>query len=314
MRPSYRSGYLKGLEARLKSYLSFWISNATWLILFSCFSSWGNILSFPRGRDFERIKGCSRVLNRSTIFEKPTEHFQNSSNLFQRDCTKMTLNEITFRVDKIHNVLVLAIWMKSNKSPWSLSFNSSKCPKLAKIKFGSKLAVQSIKTFTSVENAVSIFSLNTLGARGFYFVRGDRIERRSRVAKRREKNLWHQRITTSLPCRRQFPLIDIRSLLFSHFDKTGLAKIIAQLTNSSPFKKRFFNRPSRFPGSNYDSGEINGNRIGVLKKLNCLSQRSLADQHYSLWRFLPLANEKTSGIQGTRWNTYSFKFIVFLRW
>ena len=25
------------------------------------------------------------------------------------------------------------------------------------------------------------------------------------------KNLWHQRITTSLPCRRQFPLIDIRS-------------------------------------------------------------------------------------------------------
>ena len=25
------------------------------------------------------------------------------------------------------------------------------------------------------------------------------------------KNLWHQWITTSLPCRRQFPLIDIRS-------------------------------------------------------------------------------------------------------
>ena len=36
-----------------------------------------------------------------------------------------------------------------------------------------------------------------------------------RVAKRREKNLWHQRITTSLPCRRQFPLIDIhRQSLF----------------------------------------------------------------------------------------------------
>ena len=74
----------------------------------------------------------------------------------------MTLNEITFRVDKIHNVLVLAIWMKSNKSPWSLSFNSSKCPKLAKIKFGNKLAVQSIKTFTSVENVVSIFSMKYL--------------------------------------------------------------------------------------------------------------------------------------------------------
>ena len=76
----------------------------------------------------------------------------------------------------------------------------------------------------------------TLGARGFFLVRGDRIERRSRVAKRREKNLWHQGITTSLPCRRQFPLIDIRSLLFSHLGKTGLAKIIAHLTNSSPFK------------------------------------------------------------------------------
>ena len=96
----------------------------------------------------------------------------------------------------------------------------------------------------------------------FFLVRGDRIERRSRVAKRRVKNLWHQRITTSLPCRRQSTLIDIRSLLFSHLGKTGLAKIIAHLTNSSPFKKRFFNRPIRFPESNFDSGEINGNVIG----------------------------------------------------
>ena len=105
-------------------------------------------------------------------------------------------------------------------------------------------------------------NITTLGARGFFLVSGDRIERRSRVAKRREKNLWHQRITTSLPCRRQFPLFDIRSLLFSHLGKTGLAKIIAHLTISSPFKKRFFNRPIRFPGSNFDSGEINGNVIG----------------------------------------------------
>ena len=49
------------------------------------------------------------------------------------------------------------------------------------------------------------------GCQRFFLVTGDRIERRSRVAKRREKNLWHQRITTSLPCRRQFPLIDIHS-------------------------------------------------------------------------------------------------------
>ena len=102
----------------------------------------------------------------------------------------------------------------------------------------------------------------TLGARGFFLVRGDRLERRSQVVKRQGKNLRHQRITTSLPCRRQSPLIDIRSLLFSHLGKTGLAKIIVHLTNSSPFKKRFFNRPIRFPGSNFDSEEINGNMIG----------------------------------------------------
>ena len=53
-----------------------------------------------------------------------------------------------------------------------------------------------------------------------------------------------------------------RPFLFSHLGKTGLAKIIAHLTNSSTFKKRFFNRPIRFPGSNFDSGEINGNVIG----------------------------------------------------
>ena len=100
------------------------------------------------------------------------------------------------------------------------------------------------------------------GCQRFFLVRGDGIEWRSQVAKRQEKNLWHQRITTSLPCRRQFPLIDIRSLLFSHLGKTGLAKIIAHLTNSSPFKKSFFNRPIRFPGSNFYSGEITGNVIG----------------------------------------------------
>ena len=48
----------------------------------------------------------------------------------------------------------------------------------------------------------------------------------------------------------------------SHLGKTSLAKIIAHLTNSSPFKKCLFNRPIRFPGSNFDSGEINGSVIG----------------------------------------------------
>ena len=44
--------------------------------------------------------------------------------------------------------------------------------------------------------------------------------------------------------------------------KTSFDKIVVHLTNSSLFKKRFFNRPIRFPGSNFDSGEINGNVIG----------------------------------------------------
>ena len=44
--------------------------------------------------------------------------------------------------------------------------------------------------------------------------------------------------------------------------KTGLDKIVEHLTNNSLFKKCFFNRPIRFPGSNFDSGEINGNVIG----------------------------------------------------
>ena len=44
--------------------------------------------------------------------------------------------------------------------------------------------------------------------------------------------------------------------------KTGLVKTVANLTNSSPSKKRFSNRPIRFPGSNLDSGEITGNVIG----------------------------------------------------
>ena len=44
--------------------------------------------------------------------------------------------------------------------------------------------------------------------------------------------------------------------------KTGLTKIVSHLTNSNPCKKRFSNRPIRFPGSNLDSGEITGNVIG----------------------------------------------------
>ena len=43
----------------------------------------------------------------------------------------------------------------------------------------------------------------------FFLVGSGEAAKASREATR--KNLWHQRITTSLPCRRQFPLIDIRS-------------------------------------------------------------------------------------------------------
>ena len=60
----------------------------------------------------------------------------------------------------------------------------------------------------------------------FFLVGGDRIERRSREGESRsgeKKNLWHQRITTSLPCRHQFPLIDIhRQSLFQKHSKPVL--------------------------------------------------------------------------------------------
>ena len=51
-------------------------------------------------------------------------------------------------------------------------------------------------------------------------------------------------------------------------------KIIAHLT--SPFKKRFFNWPIKFPGSNLDSSKINVecDWLGALKRLNCPSHRS----------------------------------------
>ena len=46
---------------------------------------------------------------------------------------------------------------------------------------------------------------------------------------------------------------------------TGLTKILVHvllITNGSPFKKRFSNRPIKSPGSNFDSGYMNGNVIG----------------------------------------------------
>ena len=57
-----------------------------------------------------------------------------------------------------------------------------------------------------------LFTEPTLGARGFLLIGGDRIERLSHKGESRngeKENLWYKRITTSLPCRRQFPLIDI---------------------------------------------------------------------------------------------------------
>lgn len=51
--------------------------------------------------------------------------------------------------------------------------------------------------------------------------------------------------------------------VFSYYSgKTGLTKIPVHLANGSPFKKRFFNLPMKSPGSNFDSGDRNGNLIG----------------------------------------------------
>lgn len=51
--------------------------------------------------------------------------------------------------------------------------------------------------------------------------------------------------------------------LFSYYSrKTGLTKILVHLANGSPFEKRFFNLPIKCSGSNFDSGDRNGNVIG----------------------------------------------------
>ena len=83
--------------------------------------------------------------------------------------------------------------------------------------------------------------------------------------------------------------------------KTILAKIIAHLTNSSPFKKHFSNWPIKFPGSNLDSGEINGNMIGsVCSKDLTVWARDLSPTSTTRSEGCPspLASEKNSGIQG----------------
>ena len=100
------------------------------------------------------------------------------------------------------------------------------------------------------------------------------------------------------PCRLFF-----LNLAFLGKGKTGLAKIIAHLTNSNPFKKRFFNQPITFPGSNLDSGEIKGNVIGSAcsKDLTAWARGlSPTSTTRSDKRFSPLASEKTSGIQGRK--------------
>ena len=86
--------------------------------------------------------------------------------------------------------------------------------------------------------------------------------------------------------------------------KTGLDKIVAHLTNNSLFKKRFFNRPIRFPGSNFDSGEINGNVIGSAhsKDLKRFPVRTAQSQNPNVYR--------------TRWNAnrcYSLRttYLIF---
>ena len=78
--------------------------------------------------------------------------------------------------------------------------------------------------------------------------------------------------------------------------KTSLAKIIAHLTNSSPFKKLFSNRPIQFPGSNLDSDEINGKVIGLARSKDLTAWASGLSQTSTTrsdGRSLPLASEKT---------------------
>ena len=95
--------------------------------------------------------------------------------------------------------------------------------------------------------------------------------------------------------------------------KTGLAKIVAHLTNSSPSKKRFSNRPISFPGSNLDSGEITGNVIGSARSKDLTaSARGLSptsttrSEAHRRWR----ARIKTSGIQGKLGSEKNSPFLL----
>ena len=97
---------------------------------------------------------------------------------------------------------------------------------------------------------------------------------------------------------------------------TGLTKILVNLTNGSPFKKRFSNRPIKSPGSNFDSGYMNGNVIGSARSKDLTAwARGLQSRRPALprsLRFSSLVSEKTSGIQGSihlRSSTY-FKNVV----
>ena len=86
---------------------------------------------------------------------------------------------------------------------------------------------------------------------------------------------------------------------------------VAHLTNSNPCKKRFSNRPIRFPGSNLDSGEITGNVIGSARSKDLAAwARGLSPTNTTL-SDAPhrLASEKTSGIQGTRYFEVILKFV-----
>ena len=95
-----------------------------------------------------------------------------------------------FLLDGVLEKLELCPGM-SLKSPWIFSpKKSTNVPCLV------------LKCLLRVHSFGVIWNRITLGARGFFLVG---------VAKWREKNLWYQRITTSLPRWRQFPLIDIRS-------------------------------------------------------------------------------------------------------
>ena len=98
--------------------------------------------------------------------------------------------------------------------------------------------------------------------------------------------------------------------------KTGLDKVVAHLTNNSLFKKRFFQPTNQIPRVKFWLWRNKRQRdwIGALKRLTCLNQSSLADQHYLLWPGIQGMIDLTSVAERRSWNKLKTEKSSSISW